>query len=138
ISHTRSGMSERQSASAFSLPVGCTHLENVPTGPAANDTNNNTLEGSHVNGFFDGLQRTSSAIIRAPGMIQISSSNFSLSPGKFAQVKRHKLISSVLVVCTLVSFLGWMGTFTWDVISMLFFTLVSGSFALSVWFHPFR
>ncbi|KAI0245800.1 CHAT domain-containing protein [Lactifluus subvellereus] len=141
MSHTRSGMSEhcalkrgeRQSPSAFSLPVGRTHLENVPTGPAANNTN--TLEGPHIKGFFDGLQRTLSA---TPGTIQISLSNFSLSPDKFAQVKRHKFTSAVLVACTLVSFLVWMRTFNWDVISMLFFTLVSGSFALSVWFHRER
>ena len=45
----------------------------------------------------------------------------------------HQLIP--LIRCCVASLLGWVFSFTWDVIFKLFFTLFLASFPLSVWFE---
>ncbi|KAF8504408.1 hypothetical protein F5888DRAFT_1655483, partial [Russula emetica] len=76
------------------------------------------------------LKNATEHIVLALGKIRNELSNIWSSLSKFAHVERNTLTTTVIVIGCAVSLLGWVFSFTWDVIFKLFFTLLLSSLPL--------
>ncbi|KAF8496444.1 hypothetical protein F5888DRAFT_1703902, partial [Russula emetica] len=74
-------------------------------------------------------------IVLALGKIRNEISNIWSSLSKFAHVERNTLTTAVVIIGCAVSLLGWVFSFTWDVIFKLFFTLLLASLPLYLLFE---